>query len=235
MEKERISIKGIPAILYGKPSNQVFIAIHGNKSHKEDPVIELLAKVVCQQGYQVLSFDLPEHGDRQEEATLCVVQECILELKKIFNYALQNYQTISLFGCSLGAYFSLMAYFDIIFKQCLFLSPVVDMKKLLDTMMGWFNIDEATLKEKQIINLPIDEVLYYDYYEYVKKHPVKKWKSKTMILCGSLDNVIDLNDVKAFCQQFQGDLQIMENGEHYFHSEKQLVYLENWIKEKMEG
>lgn len=168
MEKERISIKGIPAILYGKPSNQVFIAIHGNKSHKEDPVIELLAKVVCQQGYQVLSFDLPEHGDRQEEATLCVVQECILELKKIFNYALQNYQTISLFGCSLGAYFSLMAYFDIIFKQCLFLSPVVDMKKLLDTMMGWFNIDEATLKEKQIINLPIDEVLYYDYYEYVK-------------------------------------------------------------------
>lgn len=56
-----------------------------------------------------------------------------------------------------------------------------------------------------------------------------------MILCGSLDNVIDLNDVKAFCQQFQGDLQIMENGEHYFHSEKQLAYLENWIEEKMEG
>lgn len=38
---------------------------------------------------------------------------------------------ISIFGCSMGAYFSLLAYKNEALEHALFLSPVVDMKKIL--------------------------------------------------------------------------------------------------------
>ena len=37
-----------------------------------------------------------------------------------------KYEKISLWACSLGAFFSLLAYQCVKFNQCLFLSPVVD-------------------------------------------------------------------------------------------------------------
>ena len=233
MEKRKIMIAGIPAIIWGHESDQVFIAVHGNKSNKEDSIIELLATLADKKGYQVISFDLPEHGQRKEEATQCKVQNCIIELKNIFNYALKNYRTISLFGCSLGAYFSLMAYPEIIFKQVIFVSPVVNMLAILDNMMRWFNISEEMLKEKQIISLPIDETLYYDYYSFVKEHPVSKWKSLTAVLYGENDDTVSFADINNFCHQFQGQLTVMKDGEHYFHSETQLAFVKEWLDQRI--
>ena len=36
-------------------------------SNKEDEVIKLLVEKVTSRGYQVLSFDLPEHGERKDD------------------------------------------------------------------------------------------------------------------------------------------------------------------------
>jgi predicted alpha/beta-hydrolase family hydrolase len=72
-----MKISNIPATLWGEKSNKLFIAVHGNLSHKEDTVIELLADEATRKGYQVLSFDLPEHGDRKTEGTPCKVQHCV--------------------------------------------------------------------------------------------------------------------------------------------------------------
>ena len=95
-------------------------------SHKEDEVIKIFADKVCPLGYQVLSFDLPEHGDRKEDASyLCTVQNCVSDLEKILEYAKSNYTEINLWACSMGAYFSLLAYKDIDIKQTIFLSPVL--------------------------------------------------------------------------------------------------------------
>ena len=66
MKIEKISINNIPSIIWGENSNKLFIAVHGNLSNKEDKVIKLLAEKVVGKGYQVLSFDLPEHGERKE-------------------------------------------------------------------------------------------------------------------------------------------------------------------------
>lgn len=52
------------------------------------------------------------------------------------------YEKISLWACSLGAFFSLLAYQCVKFNQCLFLSPVVDMQRLIENMMIWFEINE---------------------------------------------------------------------------------------------
>ena len=62
LKTEKIKINSIPSMLWGEKSNKIFIAVHGNMSNKEDEVIKILAKKVISKGYQLLSFDLPEHG-----------------------------------------------------------------------------------------------------------------------------------------------------------------------------
>ena len=85
MKIDRINISNIPSIIWGKKSNIVFIAVHGNMSNKEDDVIKILAEKVINRGYQLLSFDLPEHGERKENTNyLCKVQNCVKDLNSIY-------------------------------------------------------------------------------------------------------------------------------------------------------
>ena len=65
MKKEFFKINNIPAVLWGETSEKIIIAVHGNMSHKEDIPIEILAEIGNQKNYQILSFDLPEHGERK--------------------------------------------------------------------------------------------------------------------------------------------------------------------------
>jgi hypothetical protein len=41
MDKKHLSIDGIPSLLWGEPTGKLFIAVHGDLSSKEDPVIAL--------------------------------------------------------------------------------------------------------------------------------------------------------------------------------------------------
>ena len=108
MIKKKLIIEGIPAVLWGKDSDKIFMAVHGNMSHKEDDIIVKFAEKAVNSGYQVLSFDLPEHGERKDEGTPCKVQNCVKELIIMMNYVKERYENISLFACSMGAYFSLL-------------------------------------------------------------------------------------------------------------------------------
>lgn len=230
MKIERIKINNIPSIIWGEKSNKVFIAIHGNMSNKEDEVIKILAKEVVNKGYQLLSFDLPEHGERKLDAKyLCKVQNCVADLKQIIEYAKLNYNEINIWACSMGAYFSLLAYKDENINQCIFLSPVVDMKTIIDNMMLWSNTTEENLKEKQEIKTDFGQTLYWDYYQYVKENPITTWDKNTSILYGTKDNLQERNLIQDFCNKFNCKLSVLENGEHYFHTEEQLNYYRNWL------
>ena len=52
----------VPAVLYGSPSPQVWLCLHGKGGRKEEA--ESFAQVVCPKGWQVLAIDLPGHGAR---------------------------------------------------------------------------------------------------------------------------------------------------------------------------
>ena len=96
LKAEKIKINGIPSMLWGEKSNKIFIAVHGNMSNKEDEVIKILAQKVISKGYQLLSFDLPEHGERKEDKTyLCKVQNCVRDLSDIMAYAKEKYDEIN--------------------------------------------------------------------------------------------------------------------------------------------
>ncbi|HEX3011905.1 MAG TPA: alpha/beta hydrolase, partial [Syntrophomonadaceae bacterium] len=175
MKRINLMIEGIPAILWGEPSDKLFIAVHGNMSSKDDDAIVILAEEAIGKGYQVLSFDLPEHGDRKDENYACKVQNCVSDLTAIMGYTQTISGNISLFACSMGAYFSLLAYRDLPLEQCLFLSPVLNMERIINNMMKWFNVSEDKLKADQEVETPIGQTLYWDYYCYVKSHPVDTW------------------------------------------------------------
>ena len=103
------------------------------------------------------------------------------------------------------------------------------MKIIIDNMMLWSNTTEKELKEKQEIKTDFGQTLYWDYYEYVKNNPIINWNKKTFVLYGNKDNLQDENIIKDFCNKFDCELSILENGEHYFHTEEQLKFYENWI------
>ncbi|WP_324824671.1 alpha/beta hydrolase [Sinanaerobacter sp. ZZT-01] len=233
MIKEQILINGIPAILWGNDSTKIIIAVHGNLSSKEDIPITLLAEHAVPLGYQVLSFDLPEHGDRKNSPTLCKVENCISDLKNVLEFARMKSNTISLWANSIGAYFSLLAYQDEPLKKSLFLSPVVDMSRMIQNMMCWFDVTEEQLYEKKEILTPIGQTLYWDYYQYVIENPIIKWNAPTSILYGRKDELCEYDRLAAFITRFNCSLTISDFSEHYFHTEEDLTAYRKWLAENI--
>ncbi len=233
--KQEINVNNQKILLWGPKSNKVIIAVHGSGSNKEDTVICLLANIAIVKGYQVISFDLPEHGARKnDKSILCKVQNCVPELINVMSYAKKNYEKISIFGCSMGAYFSLLAFKDDIINQCLFLSPIVNMFELIKQMMMWANVNEDILKEKKVIPTNFGQTLYFDYYNYVKSHPINSWNKNTFILYGNNDDLQSLQQINNFVKLSNAKLDVLENGEHYFHTEKQLECYKKWLQDNIE-
>ena len=115
-------------------------------------------------------------------------------------------------------------------EQCLFLSPVVDMKYLVSKMMKWANVSETQLQHEQIIPTNFGETLSWDYWKYILENPIVKWTFPTQILYGEFDNLIDWDTIESFSQKFNCNLTVMENGEHWFHTPEQLEVLNAWVK-----
>lgn len=231
MKTERITIEGIPAIIWGEKSDSIYIFVHGKMSSKEEA--EGFAGKAEQRGYQVLSFDLPEHGERKDEDYPCMVWNGVHDLGVAGNYAQANWKNIYLFGSSLGAYFSLLAYKDMLIMKALFLSPVLDMVRLIQNMMKWFDVSEQELMEKGEIPTPMGETLYWDYYCYAKEHPVDRWDIPTAILYGSEDNLTEREVAEDFAERFKCNLTVLEGSEHWFHTEWQLNAFDKWLDENI--
>lgn len=226
MNNENIRIGNIPAIICGAKSDKVYIYVHGKMSRKEEA--ENLAQIAEKANCQVLSFDLPEHGERIGEDYENLPWNAVEDLKSVEEFARCRWSEINLYACSLGAYYSLLAYNSSGFGKCLFLSPLLDMRRLIENMMLWFNVSLEELKEKKVIETPI-ETLRWDYYQYAAEHPVNAWNSPTAILYGSADSLTARDTVENFTDKHNCDLTVMEGGEHYFHTQEQLTVLNQWL------
>jgi alpha-beta hydrolase superfamily lysophospholipase len=231
MHKSNLTIEGIPALLWGATTDRLIIAVHGTMGSKED--FELLAEEACNNGFQVLSFDLPEHGERKNEDYACNPQNGIKDLTKILNYARGLSSRISLYACSLGAYFSLLAFQNETFEQCLFLSPVVDMQRLIVNMMQAAGVSEKRLQVEKVIANPYGPQFDWEYYSYVKAHPIEKWEKPTAILMGSEDEVSEVDAVKAFASRFDAGLQLLEGSKHYLHTEEEIIEIRKWMRKNL--
>jgi len=226
MVAQKKYIKNIPAIIWGEESNKVFLFVHGKLSSKESAA--QLAEMAEKKGYQTISFDLPEHGERKEEHIRCDIFQGMKELKEMEAYILKNWEEVSLYACSLGAYFSLQTYQNDKFKQCLFQSPILNMEYLIQQMFHAYGVSESMLKEKKEIPTPVD-ILSWDYYTFVKSNPIEKWNTQTSILYGLKDNLQSYEVINNFTTKIQADLTISKESEHAFMSEKDTCIVEKWL------
>lgn len=229
MQPQYFQIQNIPCALWGEDSDRVIIAVHGAQSHKEDKPFSLLAETLGNS--QVLSFDLPEHGARQGEATLCKPPACVRELTAVMDYTENRWPHIGLFAVSIGVYFSLLAYGSRRIEQAWFLSPVVDLGLLIKNMMNWFHISPERLEREQVIPTPMGQTLYWDYFCYVQEHPILRWSIPTEILAGGQDLMCDPAVTAAFSERYFCRIQIAKDAEHWFHTEGDLRILKKWIQE----
>ena len=230
MKNERFDVAGIPAILWGEPSDRVYIHVHGKMSRKE--YAEAFAAIAEAKGFQTLSFDLPEHGERTNHAYKCDVWNGTHDLNVIADYTFDRWPRVSLFACSIGAWFSLQAYWDRRFERALFQSPIVDMAYLVSRMMKWFNVTPEALEEKGIIDTPIDP-LRWDYYRYILTHPTEKWPIPTAILYGGRDEMQSVEVMRAFCERFRASLTVSPDSEHPFMAEQDIPIVESWVRENV--
>lgn len=104
------------------------------------------------------------------------------------------------------------------------------MKNLIYKMFKWFNVTEELLREKKEILTPIDTLLW-DYYCYVKEHPIDKWDIPTAIIYGTKDNLQNYDTIDSFAKKFNADLTVSFGSEHDFHTEEQSQAVIKWLKE----
>ena len=137
---------------------------------------------------------------------------------------------LTLIANSIGAYFALSSLDETPVERAYFISPIVDMENLICNMMQWSNVTEQNLAKKGKIATDFGETLSWDYLCYVRQHPII-WNIPTCILYGEHDNLTSIETVSAFAKQHHANLTVMPGGEHWFHTEEQMRFLDQWIKE----
>lgn len=156
------------------------------------------------------------------------------EAKKEFSafFAVQRSQCehLTLIANSIGAFFALSSLDKTLVDWAYLISPVVDMEALICNMMQWANVTEQELAEKREIATNFGEILSWEYLCYVRQHPII-WNVPTCILYGEHDNLTSIETVSAFAKQHRAELTVMPAGEHWFHTEEQMQFLNHWIRE----
>jgi len=158
-----------------------------------------------------------------------------------------EYKSVILVANSIGAYLSMNAVSQIDAEtgggkneitakiiRAFFISPIVNMEKLICNMMTWAGVTEAQLEEKKMVSTNFGENLSWEYLTYVRKNPIQ-WKIPTEILYGENDNLTSLETVSEFAHAHNAKLTVMSGGEHWFHTKEQMKFLDGWIESALKG
>lgn len=150
------------------------------------------------------------------------------EFTRFFTGQRKYSDSLTLVANSVGAFFSMSSLDETLIEKAYFISPVVDMEKLIGNMMLWAGVSERELAEKLEIPTEFGETLSWNYLCYVREHPVS-WRVPTRILYGEHDNLTSPETVSDFAKNIGAQLTVMPNGEHWFHTEEQMQFLDEWI------
>lgn len=71
------------------------------------------------------------------------------EFSRFFDLHSEGYHSVILIANSIGAYFSMNALAEKNISQAMFISPIVNMERLIADMMMWANVTEAELERKK--------------------------------------------------------------------------------------
>ena len=170
-------------------------------------------------GSDVVGFDYtsPNPWDAQDE------------FPRLFDSYSKGYDEVILIANSIGAFFAMSALAEKGISRALFISPIVNMEKLIADMMLWANVTEDELQSKKEIPTAFGETLSWEYLCYVRRHPIV-WNIPTCILYGGKDHLTSRKTMSEFAEKQGAGLTVMEDGEHWFHTDAQMQFLDTWIR-----
>ena len=151
------------------------------------------------------------------------------QIQTAFEMLKMEYDCVSIVGNSIGAYFSMFALQNCSVEKAFFISPILDMKKLILGMMMWANVTEKELQEQRTIQTDFGETLSWEYLTFVRKHPIH-WNIPTEILYAEYDDMTSRETVDRFVSTHQAKLTVMPKGEHWFHTPEQTAFMGKWLK-----
>lgn len=154
--------------------------------------------------------------------------EAKIEFSQFFEYHSNEYASITLIANSIGAFFAMNSLSKKHISKALFISPIVNMEKLITDMLMWSNVNEKELQSKKLIPTEFGETLSWDYLCYVRDNPIN-WHIPTYILYGGKDSLTNRISITEFANKAGAELTIMEDGEHWFHTDEQMKFLDNWV------
>lgn len=225
MEKIKLEVAGVPAVLYGKRSRKVYLYVHGKNGSAAEAA--RFARTACPAGWQVLAVDLPEHGTRKNSPEKLVPWVVTRELQAVYARMHPVWKHIRVYGVSIGAWFAMQALQTQKPEKALLVSPVVDMEKLILALMQQAGVTEEQLRAAGEIPTDFGETLSWPYLCWVREHPLH-WKVPTQVLYADTDPLTGHTAMEQFRQQTGAHLTILEGGEHWFHTETQLAALQSW-------
>lgn len=155
------------------------------------------------------------------------------EFAAYFRALSKTYDSVWLIANSIGAFFAMQMPTGTV-KRAYFISPVVDMETLIRNLMTGAGVTEETLQKKRAIALPSGEVLSWDYLCYVRENPIE-WTVPTHILYGERDLLTAWETAASFAQRIGATLTVMPNGEHWFHTDEQMAFLDDWIQKSIKN
>ena len=176
----------------------------------------------------MVAIDLPQHGQRQGGAEPFLPWVVVPELEQVWQELQGRWSRIALRANSIGAWLSMLALAGKPVDTCLFVSPVVDMENLIQTMMTWAGVTEERLKAEGEIPTDFGQTLSWDYLTYVRQHPVHALSAHTHILYGDQDNLVPQPVVERFAQAEGAHLTVCPGGEHWFHTPEQVDVMGQW-------
>ena len=154
------------------------------------------------------------------------------QIKAVYNQLREEYEHVSLLANSIGCYFAMHTLQNCAIEKALFISPILNMEQLILDMMQGANVTEDELCHKGEIPTEFGETLSWKYLDFVRQNPIK-WDIPTELLYAENDNLTSRVTVDTFVASHQANLTIMKNGEHWFHTDEQLAFLDGWMKKSL--
>lgn len=113
--------------------------------------------------------------------------------------------------------------------RALFISPIVNMETLISDMMGWAGVTENVLHAQGEVATDFGEIP-------VVGVSLLRAGAPACVGCTDLhfvrrkDNLASYETLAAFAQKSMRPITVMPSGEHWFHTEEQMSFLDEWVK-----
>ena len=154
------------------------------------------------------------------------------KIMEVYDKISEKYDYIYVLANSIGAYFTMHTLQNFKIEKALFISPILDMEQLIIDMMSWANVSEKELSERK--EIPTDFwrniIVRGMSILFVRANPIN-WKTPTEILYAGYDNLTS-RQTKAnkFIDRHCANLTVMNDGEHWFHTDEQIFFRDNWLR-----